>query len=94
MRAVERTIFVAAILSTPRGCWRDRCMQVKFAVTFDIPNALHALALEEHIDDILNVGRVSVHHVRLMTDAKWRDMMDRQCGPRTRRGWVRRLTKV
>ena len=75
---------------------------MKFAVTFNIPDALHALPLEEHINDSLrvyntkNACRVSVHHVRLMTDAKWRDMLDRQCGPtpRSRRGWVRRLTKV
>jgi hypothetical protein len=75
---------------------------MKFAVTFDIPDALHAPALEEHINDSLRVYntksacRVSVHHMRLMTDAKWEDIADRQRGPtpRSRRGWVRRLTKV
>ena len=75
---------------------------MKFAVTFDIPNAVLALPLEDHINEGLrdyntkNGCRVSVHHVRLMTDAKWRDLMDRQYGPppRSRRGWVRRLTKV
>jgi hypothetical protein len=75
---------------------------MKFAVTLDIPNAQHAVRLEEAICDLLelynnqNASNVTLHGLRVMTNAQWFETEYRLYGPPPKScgGWVRRLTKV
>jgi len=70
---------------------------MKLGVTFDFPDASAAVAvmLEERIHDMVKVlnqdapaANVSVYRVRLLTDKRFREAMDKLYA---RRGLVRRL---
>jgi len=75
---------------------------MKFTVTLDIPHAQHAVRLEEAICDLLglynhqNASNVTLHGLRMMTNAQWFETEYKLYGPapKSRGGWVRRLTQV